>query len=517
MSESFSEVEDLSESGIRSVVRMRCDRKIHFHTGSAVFPFAGLDVIKGVLIYVDQHEGPVKGLIAAHTDTQDSHANNQKLSDLRARSSYYVLMGKADDWAKLCHEESKGSKSKDIDDALAFAARARGWKCDQGAQPQKVKAFKEAWIKAHPKSPLSDTTSTVDADFWKRVFYLYSRTLWLWLKPMKNPPQGRSQYIKKLQWVDDQHPAIGCSERDPYLRTADNVAEEENRRVEFLFFKPGSEPKRDDPLPDPDRREPQDNLPPLYLEAVYDPQRYRFFDLECPRPTFMGHEIKVGNVLFIVDASGSMGQKEKWPTLKESLISAIDLLTENDDFGVLAYDTGVRVLWPNAEGGPTLKEGTDKNRKDAIAWVNEQASGGSTSMYLALDKAMLASDLRPIEPERGEANTIEFLTDGVPTNRKRKCEHCGECSSGEEFEQNTCPSCSKVNKSWRTCADWGYNQERDALIAQVGDLADADWVVNLTAFLDKPDRNSQARTNQIKDLLKKMADRSGGQISNLEF
>ena len=512
--EAWTELEEREEGNqeISTVTRLNCG-KINFHTGSAVFPFRGIDVIKGVLLHLHQlGDEKVKVLIAAHTDTQDTHANNQKLSALRARSTLYMLEFDREAWGKLCHEESQGSKAKDIRDVLKWASKAREWDCNTGNQAKDVQAFKTAFLAQFANTNLTDTTPTVDAKFWERVFNLYQVDLYGFLREVKQQP--RKEFLKNLEWLDPQHKAIGCSERDPIKPTADNVNEPENRRVEFLFFKPGQEPRKDDELP-PDTRQPQDDsLPPQYLEAVYDPRRYTFFDLDCPRPFWMGRELPEGNILFVVDRSGSMQEKQKWVRLKRALVGAINALSDTDHFGILAYGSGCVALWGVPEAAQ-LKPANEANRDEAIDWINGMAPAGATYTYLALAAAFKSTGLRTVSIERREFNTIEFLSDGAPTVRHRICEACGkdfEITGGPK-----CPHCQVINKGpFRPKQGWN---ERKTIIEEVKANNTGGWTLNATAFVAKPPPNARNYRDPLAEFMEALTKQTNppGAFKAFEF
>jgi len=107
-----------------------------------------------------------------------------------------------------------------------------------------------------------------------------------------------------------------------------------------------------------------------------------------------------GNLVFLVDVSGSMGDPDKLPLVKQALLMLVDELTENDRVAIVTYagDAGLRL--PPTSG----------DQKAAIrSAIESLASGGSThgSAGIALAYEQAAERFIP-----GGANRVILATDG---------------------------------------------------------------------------------------------------------
>ncbi len=131
-------------------------------------------------------------------------------------------------------------------------------------------------------------------------------------------------------------------------------------------------------------------------------------------------EISRKTVVFVVDRSGSMSGK-KIEQARESLNFVLNNLNEGDLFNIVVYDSSVESFREE------LQRFNDKARGEALAFVEEIYSGGSTNIDGALSVAlgMLQSDKFP--------NYIIFLTDGRPT-------------AGEKNEMKIAANATKANK-----------------------------------------------------------------------
>ena len=106
------------------------------------------------------------------------------------------------------------------------------------------------------------------------------------------------------------------------------------------------------------------------------------------------------NLVFLIDCSGSMGNKEKLPLLKKSLVSLVENLTEDDSIGIVTYAGGAGVELDSLHG----------DQKDKIIEViNGLRSGGGTNGEGGI---RVAYDLASKNYIEGGTNRVIIATDG---------------------------------------------------------------------------------------------------------
>ncbi len=107
-----------------------------------------------------------------------------------------------------------------------------------------------------------------------------------------------------------------------------------------------------------------------------------------------------GNLVFLVDVSGSMADGDKLPLVKQSLMMLVDELTENDRVAIVTYagDAGLRL--PSTSG--------DQKAKIRKA-IESLSSGGSTHGSAGITLAYEQAAERFIQ---GGANRVILATDG---------------------------------------------------------------------------------------------------------
>ena len=105
------------------------------------------------------------------------------------------------------------------------------------------------------------------------------------------------------------------------------------------------------------------------------------------------------NIAIVLDKSSSMGGA-KIVEAKRAAIMAVNSLDERDTVSVIAYDSGVRVVWP----------ATYVTDKDAIAGaISQLQAGGSTALFAGVSKG--ASELHTYL-DGNRVNRIILLSDG---------------------------------------------------------------------------------------------------------
>jgi Ca-activated chloride channel family protein len=107
-------------------------------------------------------------------------------------------------------------------------------------------------------------------------------------------------------------------------------------------------------------------------------------------------------ITFIADVSSSM-EGERLAQLKDALVSFIDLLTENDQFNIIAFSTTIAPFRGN------LVRATTAARDSALIFVSKLAALGLTDMEEALRASLMQSYSDSLHA------AILFLTDGQPS------------------------------------------------------------------------------------------------------
>ncbi|QDV46986.1 von Willebrand factor type A domain protein [Stieleria neptunia] len=119
---------------------------------------------------------------------------------------------------------------------------------------------------------------------------------------------------------------------------------------------------------------------------------------------YYGINIYAKRLLFVIDRSGSMktvvGGHARIQRAKMELITAINGLDEQCQFGILVFDNDVRA-WREE-----LVEANETNKRNAIRFVEYLSAGRSTNTYAALRRSL------NFDPQ---LEAVFLLTDGEPT------------------------------------------------------------------------------------------------------
>ena len=107
-----------------------------------------------------------------------------------------------------------------------------------------------------------------------------------------------------------------------------------------------------------------------------------------------------GNLVFLIDVSGSMQAADKLPLVKQALSLLVEELTENDRVAIVTYAGAAGLVLP-----PT----TGDQKATILAAIDRLAAGGSThgSAGIALAYEQAAAEFIP-----GGANRVILATDG---------------------------------------------------------------------------------------------------------
>ncbi|MBI2921707.1 MAG: VWA domain-containing protein [Planctomycetes bacterium] len=125
------------------------------------------------------------------------------------------------------------------------------------------------------------------------------------------------------------------------------------------------------------------------------------------------------DIVFAVDTSGSMLEKEKIDQVRKALKRFIATLTPEDRFNIVSFSTEA------ARWRETLVPATAEFREAGIAACDGLRAKGGTDMESALRLA-LGHEFRP-----GATRIVVFLTDGVPTIGERETKKLLAIASGK--------------------------------------------------------------------------------------
>ncbi|WP_158222821.1 VWA domain-containing protein [Rhodopirellula sp. MGV] len=119
---------------------------------------------------------------------------------------------------------------------------------------------------------------------------------------------------------------------------------------------------------------------------------------------YYGMEIYAKRLLFVLDRSGSMNAlvygQTRMQRAQRELISAIEGLDEECEFGILVFDTSVH-QWRSE-----LVKADKKQKMEAIRYVSNLVSGNRTNTYAALRESLEFD---------AQVEAVFILTDGQPT------------------------------------------------------------------------------------------------------
>ena len=207
---------------------------------------SGLDVIRTVMIRAQEFPKQ-KTLIAGHTDTSGKPSYNIKLSEMRGKSVWFMIMNKRDEWAAISEEKHQ---NKDIQQILTWVNREYPtMDCDPQGIDGKIegkthKATKNFQTNFEPEFGRKiKVDGVVGKETWGAFFDVYQRKLASMLEVSESE---LDKYRKAIKWIDPKKPVVGCGENWPIEEAKkDEYRSRINRRVEILFFDEGEEPRLD--------------------------------------------------------------------------------------------------------------------------------------------------------------------------------------------------------------------------------------------------------------------------------
>jgi uncharacterized protein YegL len=130
---------------------------------------------------------------------------------------------------------------------------------------------------------------------------------------------------------------------------------------------------------------------PTQMHAYWQPELPSELETVVPR-----------QVIFVLDISGSMSG-QKIVQARKAVINSLQALSDNDDFGIVAFESEVYVFRQTMTRGHHLE--------GAIEWVENRQAGGSTAMMAGLKAAaeIGVTSSRPQHPI-----DLFLMTDGLP-------------------------------------------------------------------------------------------------------
>lgn len=112
------------------------------------------------------------------------------------------------------------------------------------------------------------------------------------------------------------------------------------------------------------------------------------------------HERGPSNLVFLLDVSGSMGESNKLPLVKQAMRMLVEQLQADDRVAIVTYASGTAVPLPSARGD---------DRRRIIAAIDSLQSGGSTYGSAGIELAYQQAAEHFVE---GGVNRVFLCTDG---------------------------------------------------------------------------------------------------------
>ncbi|MDE0961267.1 MAG: VWA domain-containing protein [Planctomycetota bacterium] len=111
---------------------------------------------------------------------------------------------------------------------------------------------------------------------------------------------------------------------------------------------------------------------------------------------FYGHHYEADAFLFVIDRSGSMSTGNKWGTLLEEMVTAIQGLSSEAELGIVAFSTPI-VPW-----NPQMVVSGPNARALAITFLSELQPMGATCISLGVNAGLqvLRSSSKEIDSRR---------------------------------------------------------------------------------------------------------------------
>jgi predicted TIM-barrel fold metal-dependent hydrolase len=227
---------------------------------------SGIKALAYVFKYAADH--PEHNIvIAGHTDATGGHAENYKLSGLRAQNVRYLLLGyqdplkkplepEGDSWAGVCEKQHI---IEDYQQILKQCSEVFKWQCDPGAidntwGPKTEAACKCFFAQVFSESNAGATLQTVKNDskkkwplaVWKEIYKCYKTELLSALIELGINPDRLMEMRQLLagKMAAMQVPYVACGMSFPIDQPdRSQYSSEANRRVEIVFIDKEDSPK----------------------------------------------------------------------------------------------------------------------------------------------------------------------------------------------------------------------------------------------------------------------------------
>jgi peptidoglycan hydrolase-like protein with peptidoglycan-binding domain len=195
---------------------------------SFIIPEQAVDMLRSISGYAEQFSSR-QILIVGHTDTSGPPNYNPRLSERRGMSAFAHLTGDVSVWNRMYNQENSSSQkwgNREARHMLRFLKDSTGAPYFAGSPDDTGPASTAAIRRFQHDNGLTQTGNarrrTHRAMFEKFVEALRAEQVGIAASRFIEPQSGQF-------W-------LGCGEQHLALQTADDVPEEINRRVEYLFF-----------------------------------------------------------------------------------------------------------------------------------------------------------------------------------------------------------------------------------------------------------------------------------------
>jgi Ca-activated chloride channel homolog len=135
------------------------------------------------------------------------------------------------------------------------------------------------------------------------------------------------------------------------------------------------------------------------VQAPWKPE-HRLLRIGIKGREFNSEKRPAGNLVFLLDVSGSMADANKLPLVKDSMRLLVDRLTENDRIAIVVYSSNSGLWLPSTSG--------DQKEKLRQA-IDGLAAGGSTNGASGIELAYQTAQTNFI---KGGVNRVILATDG---------------------------------------------------------------------------------------------------------
>lgn len=141
----------------------------------------------------------------------------------------------------------------------------------------------------------------------------------------------------------------------------------------------------------------------LNLAAYKDGKDGYFMLLLSPKEKQSRDKALAKEIVFVIDTSGSMADKDKITYAKDALKFCLSKLNTEDSFNIVSFCDSVQSF--SDKNLPANK----KNKENAVNFADRLEANGGTNIYEAVDTAL------GLFSQKEKPRYLIFLTDGLPT------------------------------------------------------------------------------------------------------